>query len=434
MKNIHKTQNLLDNVGIISKKYDDIAKITGENFNIFSVMNMEWSEVNTHSAIIGELLNPKGSHGQGDVFLNLFIHQLNQTFSEKEKSFKLDSFQELVGEKICERHISNKNLIKGTGGRIDIIIEDKNQIILIENKPGNQDQELQLIRYYNYAKVRNKKFKIFYLTIDGRNLNEEEVCYENEIEIKGYNFHYSKKMEYENFTNIDSVIYHKCLYYPISFHTEIRDWLEKCHKEAIEQPILRETIKQYLNLVKKLTNQTINDAMSDEILKIIENSTKESFTIFNNILGFKRKMYLNFMNDLKEYATSKNFIVNDIWEINDKEYGLFLTPELWKNKNINICIIFEKSNYKNLYYGVSFEEELSELDKSNVRQKFKKNGFEENPWWIWKYVTNRDWENNGEVWEDVSKGKNSKVYNEIITAIDEIIEIENQQQCPKNNS
>lgn len=37
----------------------------GDFFNIFSILKMETDEVKTHSAFLAELLNPKGSHGQG---------------------------------------------------------------------------------------------------------------------------------------------------------------------------------------------------------------------------------------------------------------------------------------------------------------------------------------------------------------------------------
>lgn len=68
-----KINNLLQQVSIIQKKYDEIAKITGENFNIFSIMRAENDEVRTHSRIIAEFLNPKGIHNQGSVFLKLFL-------------------------------------------------------------------------------------------------------------------------------------------------------------------------------------------------------------------------------------------------------------------------------------------------------------------------------------------------------------------------
>ena len=66
-------QNLLTQVSSLSEKYDKILKETGEDFNIFKILKMESKEVKTHSAFLSELLNPKGSHGQNDIFLKLFI-------------------------------------------------------------------------------------------------------------------------------------------------------------------------------------------------------------------------------------------------------------------------------------------------------------------------------------------------------------------------
>ena len=51
-----KINSLLQQVSIIQRKYDEIAKITGGNFNIFSIMRAESDEVRTHSRIIAEFL------------------------------------------------------------------------------------------------------------------------------------------------------------------------------------------------------------------------------------------------------------------------------------------------------------------------------------------------------------------------------------------
>ena len=64
-------QNLLTQVNLISKKYEEIAKHTGENYNIFQILGTTRDEL-AHSKIIGDLLNPKGIHGLGDVFLRSF--------------------------------------------------------------------------------------------------------------------------------------------------------------------------------------------------------------------------------------------------------------------------------------------------------------------------------------------------------------------------
>ena len=55
--------HLLHSVTAIKNKYDEFAKLTGENFNILRILNKEYHE-NYHSAIISELLNEQGTYGQ----------------------------------------------------------------------------------------------------------------------------------------------------------------------------------------------------------------------------------------------------------------------------------------------------------------------------------------------------------------------------------
>lgn len=47
-------------------------KNKGELFNTFSILKMETAENKTHSNFIAELLNPKGSHLKGSIFLERF--------------------------------------------------------------------------------------------------------------------------------------------------------------------------------------------------------------------------------------------------------------------------------------------------------------------------------------------------------------------------
>ena len=248
MEDLHRFQHLLNNVSIISKKYDDIAKITGENFNIFSVMSMESNERYTHSAIIGELLNPKGSHSQGSVFLKLFFEEISD-FNVFE-NFDFDNAQIILEEFIGTR-ANNAEF----SGYIDIVIKEKKNVVVIENKIYAGDQYEQLKRYKNYY----PHCILLYLNLFGDLPSKEST-----IDLE----------EYKD-------------YQIISYQDTIHNWLQKCYKEAIEQPILRETIKQYLNLIKKLTNQTINDVMSEEITNTMKNSIKESFEVHKNIRNLK---------------------------------------------------------------------------------------------------------------------------------------------------
>ncbi len=60
--------HLLDNITVIRNKYDEIARLTGGNFNIFKVMRMEHKEVHPHSSVISELLNEKVFMDKGIYF------------------------------------------------------------------------------------------------------------------------------------------------------------------------------------------------------------------------------------------------------------------------------------------------------------------------------------------------------------------------------
>ena len=67
------TYNFLKEISRVTEMYNRHRKLSGEEFNIFSVMSMEADEVFTHSALLAELLNPKGSHGLGSMPLQLFL-------------------------------------------------------------------------------------------------------------------------------------------------------------------------------------------------------------------------------------------------------------------------------------------------------------------------------------------------------------------------
>jgi len=161
--------------------------------------------VRIHSAFLAELLNPQGSHGQGDIFLKLFV---------KDHDFDFASAKVKV-----EKHIGSVG--QTTGGRIDIDIWDKNDFhIIVENKIYAKDQENQLIRYYNYGKGK-RKFKLFYLTLEGDMPDEETSCCDKESQIA--------LKESEDYTLL-------------SYKVDILEWLAACREKAATHPTLREGI------------------------------------------------------------------------------------------------------------------------------------------------------------------------------------------------
>lgn len=334
--NTEKTKNLLTQVGDLLKSYEKLAKSTGENFNIFSIIKMESKEVGTHSAFLGELLNPKGTHSFNDTFLTIFIDLLERKFNKievipdelpqgesfdsknivakttQEGKFKLDLASAFT---TIEKYAGIINQGKTEGGRIDIIVEDKKgRAIIIENKIYAIEQTNQLIRYNNY----NGEAPILYLTLYGDKPNSAEGLTENDQ------------------------------YFCISYKEDIVKWLELCQKEAADKPMLREVLKQYIYLIKKLTHQTINNELKMDISDLIRNNFLEASQIANNFEKVKTQIITEFWEKV-EVLCKKN--LGNEWHIENK-------PDLINRFN---HILFHQSGNDSAFFYFRYNKNNGEV-------------------------------------------------------------------------
>lgn len=253
-------QTMMSGVNRIIKHQKEIAILKGETFNVFSILKMESAENKTHSAFLGELLKPNGSHHMGNVFLKCFLHQINAHEHINIESAKV----------ILEHSIGKRNDKEKTGGRVDIFIQDKhNNTICIENKIYAADQNVQIARYCNYNKEKNK---VYYLTLNGDSPSKDS------------------RADKEEATD----------FFTISYKDDIIQWLENCKKEAVNQPILRETINQYAILLKKITNQLSDKKMEQEIKEIIVNNYKAAKVIASNIEKVEKEAAKKFIQEIAD--------------------------------------------------------------------------------------------------------------------------------------
>jgi hypothetical protein len=76
-----RKRKILNRVQKVYDKYHKLKIQEGGTFNICSLLRKTNDEVNLHSKFIYELINPNGSHYQGEKFLKLFI--IEQHHSQK---------------------------------------------------------------------------------------------------------------------------------------------------------------------------------------------------------------------------------------------------------------------------------------------------------------------------------------------------------------
>ncbi len=306
---------------MLKNKHNEINKNEAHSFNIFTLLLKSDDEVNLHTKFIYELLNPNGSHSQGRLFLDVFLKEL-----------MLDTPLDRV-EVFREKQ------------NIDILLKSSDYAIIIENKIHTQDHSSQLSRYLKTVKKQGYKksnIHLIYLTLFGEQPLEKKVH--------------------------DKAI---C----ISYRKNITSWLEQCIEAVEPIPVLRETLIQYLRLVKELTHQSMQKGLTMDVKNLLlkDNNLKTILDMEASIIEAKIEVQFNFWQRLlsnlfPHYAFSFYNTNNDKGlkesirryyqqQKNTKDYGI----KYQIDENLSFFIELRK----NLYYGFEF------LDEDKITQKQK---------------------------------------------------------------
>ena len=136
--------------------YNNNQKRQGiHDYSLMNALLKKTDEVNLHSNFIYSMINPNGSHYCGNKFLEFFLESI------RESGFiNLDRAQ-----------------VHKEKGKIDLLIEDGEKVIIIENKLRAPDQQHQISRYIQYA-IEN------YLEGDKENLKDKiHIVYLSEYKL-----------------------------------------------------------------------------------------------------------------------------------------------------------------------------------------------------------------------------------------------------------
>jgi len=351
----------------VNPAYDNSA---GDTFNIFKTLKVGHYE-NTHSAIIAEFLSPKSTHGLKETFLELFLDTIKDEKNIINEHFDFE----------CKNASVKTEAYTRDNGRIDILIENnKNQAIIIENKIFAYDQHEQLKRYDNYArgKYDEDNYLILYLTLDGKEASEQSS---------------------DN---------NKVSYIKISYKDDIINWLEKCSSISEKYPLVHATINQYINHIKKITEQDMDTKNYQEIANLLCDSTenvKKAFAIYKSKDAFIKTFAERYVKPLFEKVVAE---IN-----NELPLNLELKTDLMDSgsrimfciANSSICLRFEPvtSEFKNFYYGLTkdIDVKIYGTQPLNCLQKV-------NPYWPygWNYLFDSDkswWDNESELANEIKE-------------------------------
>lgn len=353
----------------------------GENYNLFSILSIERYELK-HSALIANLLDPKGSHGCGDAFLRAFFEiALKERAYPFEDCTHLHSYTEYYTGPIAG----------DTGGRIDILVKSSCYGLIIENKIYAGDQDKQLTRYDNYGKETfgADGYLLVYLTLYGYDASKESTATKSAEEVG---------------------------YLRLSYAEDILRWLEQCARLADNKPLVRESLNQYIRTIKQLTYQDMNQKDIKKIIDLAVDHPEVVATLSSKrdaIAQGIREKYI--FAELKKYADQKGWLYDDSESsYNEEEPKIRFRKEGWDG-SIIISADSEnkKSNYgwwMNLWIGIDSKEagakKLACLEKQSPEYPMG-----------WEYLTTPNWYSA----ENFPAMKTS-VAKEIISKLNEIIE------------
>lgn len=312
----NNVEKLLNEIGKLVVAQNERTKERyshGELFNVFNILGLESKEVRLHSALLAELLRPNGMSGVGNAFQKAFLAILGLP-----ENYIVD------GKVSVELSIGTTTDTEG--GRIDIIMEDGNHAIIIENKIYAQDQPAQLLRYTNFARDNYPHgYRLLYLTLDGKEEREDSA--------------------------------QRCPYQCISYKNEISKWLEECARISFDRPLVRETIRQYINLIKQLTNQSMGTLEDNKLVELVASPehVAEYLMIINNQTAIENKIRFGFVTEIEKMARDMGY---EIVPVGDKRtylyegwggYALFKLPQ---NESIYFYIGGDNTRKRGHAYGL----------------------------------------------------------------------------------
>lgn len=175
---------------LFRSSYNELTMYLTDDFNVFEYIQPDENKL---SDIIADLLDTRGEHGQGDVFLNAFLQLINIPVCERING----------GVVFREESTINRR-------RIDITLHGNNMGIGIENKPWAEDIHRQIEDYIKELNIKyTGNFVFVYLSGKGDSPSQRSISIEKR-----------KKLESENKFKI------------ISYYPDLKCWIDVCIKEC----------------------------------------------------------------------------------------------------------------------------------------------------------------------------------------------------------
>ena len=359
---VNRISQLLNEVKSIVIRDREESVRQGKNFNIFYIQGTADDEVRV-CRFMKELLDPKGSHGQGAFFLRRFMKIV----------LKAEEFSE---EEYRRARVKEEEVIDHAR-RIDLVIHiNSHRLFPIEVKIYADDQVNQCLDYYHYAICSDPGAKLYYMTLDGHDPSDAS---------RG---------------NLVPGQYER-----ISFSEDILAWLDNCLDADELQNIhsVREILIQFRETIRYLTGRQegkMMEGIKREIAASYESvmaAVQISKTLPEVKIDLMQKVFDRIKTHMKErgFPESQDCYVKEseeYYRFGRKSYPKvsYVLPVEDKALEDKLALCFQIGE-SYLYYGIRWINERTDEAAKYVRANPMPTGVREDDeiYYWWKYYDGR---------------------------------------------
>lgn len=338
--NLEKFKEIFNEYKVAKDKIEKDFKLDlNNNFNFFEAISDTYKKENLHSDLMKQILDPTTKE----------IGNINY----------LKSFFNIIGVQLKDFDDLRNVKVERERNRIDILISDDDNAIIIENKINNApDQDKQLERYYKIVSKHKEVKKIVYITLSSEDNGEPS-------NLKGYG----------DSETIEKLLIHLPAVSKDRQKKSLINWLDECIKITPENNIGKIFLGQYKQLLAYLGGKVL-------MLENKENCIKEIFNsgLVNDLIDMLKHRY-DFICEL----IAKDLKING--ESVEGSCCIFSKPEQINNKDVKKYFTsINKEKIEIGYYNPSKEFNNTDLKKiENTEYVFNKDGK-----WIYAQITRDD--------------------------------------------
>ena len=350
----------------------------------FRLYDFMYINENGLSYCLASLLQPDGKHGQGTLYLKLFLQHLASAFGE------VDS-KALNGSQVVVEKTINDNR------RIDIFIDIPNVgIVGIENKPWAADQHNQLHDYAEYLKKVSNSSDWLLVYLCNFEPSQASISQEN-------------REQYENSNKLKIMNFEK-----------LNGWLKDSLNQT--QPAnVRFFIEEIMVFIDEKINSRIDMSEQKETAEILASSPENveaAFSVINSIQEMKHDLMGRLRAELSDRLGRLGMQLE--WEEKDDySYAYFyfyISFGFAVPQELKLAFSFERRDLNQLIWG--FSRVSDEVARDNTRwgeintlmaERF--GGNKQSDWWPWwAYAGHHlkseylDWKDNKEPWLAILNG------------------------------